>query len=158
MTHSELVQVSEKWLKNQMRCSVVLSELVCNSATNEIPDAIGFNSYGSFMVECKTSYIDYLSDKKKPFRTIPENGMGNFRFILCPENVIQVNQIYSGWGLIWVVGKKLYPQNFKVTNIYREMGLTRFTPRLDCERSILVSAMRRLNQKIKEDEIPYQEN
>lgn len=155
MNHSELVQLSKRWLRYKMSCSVVFDELVCNSATNEIPDAIGFNACGSFLIECKTSRADYFADKNKPFRIIPENGMGNYRFILCPENVIKKEEIYTGWGLIWASGRRLSPQNFRICNIYKQMGLQRFESRLDCERALLVSACRRLNEKIKEDEIPY---
>lgn len=157
MTHDDLVKIAARWLRNRMGCSVVLTELACDSRTNEIPDAIGFNSSNSYLVECKTSMSDYLADQKKIFRRIPENGMGQYRFIMCQDGVIK--DIYPGWGLLWVVNNRVYPHNFKDCNITQAMGLTRFDSRMDCERSILVSGLRRANEKIKElnksEIIPY---
>lgn len=71
----------------------------------EVPDAIGFRASGwedgSVVVEVKTSRSDFLADKKKPHRQ-DGKGMGNWRYFLCPENVIRVDELPSGWGLLWV--------------------------------------------------------
>lgn len=103
-THKELVKIAEKWLLGTRKCSFAFTELVC-LATSEIPDAIGFRGDGSILVECKASRADFLADKKKIFRRNSWMGMGAYRFMLCPEGVIQPSDLPEKWGLIWVNGK-----------------------------------------------------
>ncbi|SES12087.1 hypothetical protein SAMN04487958_107178 [Vreelandella subterranea] len=109
-THAELCAVAVKWLKrpnsnNGHGCHVAVSE-VRSGWTGEIPDAIGFRqsghppSDGSVVVEVKVSRGDFLSDKKKPHRI--EGGLGNWRYFMCPEGMIQPDELPEGWGLLWV--------------------------------------------------------
>lgn len=99
MTHAELVQIAAKWLRGK-GCGAVLTELT--SAAWETPDAIGFRSDYSILLECKVSRADFLEDKKKHFRIYPTNGQGTFRFYLCPQGVIKPDELPDKWGLIWV--------------------------------------------------------
>jgi hypothetical protein len=69
--HRALCDVAEKWLRNAMRCRIVLGGV---ASTREIPDAIGWSNswrggYGSIVVECKRSMADFYRDRKKKFRT-----------------------------------------------------------------------------------------
>ena len=80
MTHHELTLRAEKWLLNTKRCNFVLREFVCCSF--EIPDAIGWKYGGSYLVECKTSRLDFKADEKKIFRQRLELGMGNYRYYM----------------------------------------------------------------------------
>lgn len=109
-THAELCAVAVKWLKransnNGHGCHVAVSE-VKSGWTGEIPDAIGFRqtghgpSDGSVVVEVKVSRGDFLPDKKKPHRI--EGGLGNWRYFMCPEGMIQPDELPEGWGLLWV--------------------------------------------------------
>ena len=59
-THSELVDIAEKWLFK--RCGFAFKELT--TINQETPDAIGFRSGESILVECKTSRSDFHADKK----------------------------------------------------------------------------------------------
>lgn len=109
MNHADLVKIAAKWLKS-IGCSVVLSELV--TCAGEIPDAIGWKSGCSILIECKVSRADFIKGQKKIFRQRPEMGMGMTRLYLCPENVIQPEDLPEKWGLLWV-GRKGKVQRVK---------------------------------------------
>lgn len=95
MTHADLVARAEGWLYS-IGCGVVFTELVTRSY--EIPDAIGFRSYCSILVEAKASRGDFLNDAKKPHRI---EGMGDWRFFVCPPGLIQPDEVPDGWGLLY---------------------------------------------------------
>jgi len=63
VTHADLVTIAGRWLSTTKHCSVVLTEVV--SAATEIPDAIGFKSSHSILVECKVSLEDLRRDTNK---------------------------------------------------------------------------------------------
>ena len=66
----------------------------------ENPDAIGWryswgnaSNEGSVLVECKTSRADFKKDFSKSFRIEPEQGIGNWRYYMCPTDIIKVDEI-----------------------------------------------------------------
>ena len=95
--HGSLVALAVRWLAR--RCSIVFYEFA--AAAQEIPDAIGWRSNRSMLIECKTSRSDFQRDAKKLFRQYPEFGMGRHRYYLCPPGVIQVDDLPARWGLLW---------------------------------------------------------
>lgn len=107
--HSELCQLAVKWLQRPQSqggpgCTVAVSE-VRTGWSGEIPDAIGFRASGDFsdgsvVVEVKVSRADFLADAKKPHRQA--GGIGTWRYYLCPEGLIQPDELPAGWGLLWV--------------------------------------------------------
>ena len=107
-THGDLVDLALKWLRrhqsaNGHGCNIAMAE--CKSGwTGEIPDAIGFKlehpHSTSVVVEVKVSRGDFLADRKKPHRI--SGGMGVYRYFLCPEGLIQPEELPEGWGLLWV--------------------------------------------------------
>ena len=100
MTHRELVVAAGAWLKRVPRCGVVVTEYV--SYANENPDAFGWNSLGSFLVECKASRDDFCADANKPPRKFPDHCMGNYRFYFVAKGVATVDDLPDGWGLVEV--------------------------------------------------------
>lgn len=109
MTHKALCDIAAKWLKrNQSQnghgCAVSVTEAP-SGWNGEIPDAIGFriagHNDGSIVVEVKVSRSDFLADKKKPHRA-NDAGLGNWRYYLCPEGLINPSDLPNGWGLLWV--------------------------------------------------------
>lgn len=100
MTHSDLVKHAERWLMKTKGCPFALTELVTGAF--EIPDAIGWRAGYSVLVECKASRADFLSDAKKIHRQHPGQGMGAFRFYMCPSGLIQPEEIPDKWGLVWI--------------------------------------------------------
>lgn len=101
MTHVDLVERAERWLYS-VGCGVVLTELV--TYASGIPDAIGFRSDCSILVECKTSRSDFFADRKKPHHG-PDVGMGNWRFYLTPEGLIKPEELPQQWGLLYAGAK-----------------------------------------------------
>lgn len=108
LSHAELCEVAKRWLPrpNSQRghgCHVALSE--CRSGQGgEMPDAIGFRAtqeIETVVVEVKVSRADFLADRKKPHRADGE-GMGLYRYYMCPEGLIQPDELPPRWGLLWV--------------------------------------------------------
>ena len=72
---------------------------------SELPDAIGFKSGYSCLIECKASRSDFLKDKKKPFRNGTTKGVGSERIYLTNPNVANVHDLPPKWKLMWAVNK-----------------------------------------------------
>ena len=117
-THADLVTVAAEWLWKscklptgqasgsatyRVRCAVVITEMGSNAW--EEPDAIGWTSGSSILVECKASRSDFRSDAAKPYRRNPETGMGEFRYYLTPKGLLDLDEIPPRWGLIEYDGK-----------------------------------------------------
>lgn len=105
-THREGCEIAANYLRSRMNCGAVFIEP--NSFDNkESPDAIGFRSGGcSILMEVKVSRSDFLSDKKKPHRMDPATGMGAYRFYVCPQGVIKVEDLPPKWGLLYFTPRK----------------------------------------------------
>ncbi len=144
MNHRELVKVAERWLYNTVRCGVVFTEFV--TAVPEIPDAFGLRSDYTILVECKASRTDFFADKKKLFRRIPEQGIGDFRFFLCEEGLIKPEELPEKWGLLYWNGKKVKKIIAPKGNVWYRTGETmRFEKNIDAEYRMMYSALRRIH-------------
>lgn len=112
ITHSELCVIGGKWLKKHKlnaivsNCSIVAVELFTQSES-EIPDIIGWSSWCSIMIEVKVQRNDFLIDCKKSFRINPILGAGEFRYYLCPEDLISKDEIPENWGLLYFCNKSI---------------------------------------------------
>ncbi|WP_318493427.1 hypothetical protein [Photobacterium leiognathi] len=83
-------------------------EIASGSNGGEIPDAFGLKTADgteTIVIEAKTSRSDFFADQKKIFRQNSKLGMGNFRYYICPEDLIQPHELPPKWGLIYV-GKR----------------------------------------------------
>jgi hypothetical protein len=100
MTHAELVECAAVWLRK--RFPVVITEMV---TSNETPDAIGFNSRTSTVIECKTSRADFLRDREKRCHRYGKL-MGGQRYYLAEHGVLRVNELPPGHGLLEVKNGK----------------------------------------------------
>jgi hypothetical protein len=103
-THRELCFKAAKYLKNKgiqpfHKCHYVVCDF---ERIGECPDAYGFGSCSTQLIEVKVSRADFLSDKHKPWRREPERGLGRFRSYMCPSGVIKPSDIPVNWGLLWV--------------------------------------------------------
>ena len=135
-SHAGLVRLASQWLRT--RCPVIITEI---ATTGEEPDAIGFGGpHDSVLIECKASRADFLRDKKKHFRQLPENGLGALRYYLAPEGIITKEDLPDRWGL-------LVPTNVPRTlkTIVKPILQTR---NIAAEQRILISAFRRLGNEI----------
>jgi hypothetical protein len=143
LTHTELCLIAEKFLKRN-GCGVVFHDRYqARLETGEKPDAIGFRNNVSLLIECKTSRADFLADKKKKFRANQKLGMGDWRFYLCPPDVITIKDLPEGWGLLYACGNRVrkihgYPTNIELINNKPFTG----NKRAECD--FLYSALRRM--------------
>lgn len=103
ITHADLVQRAVRWLLNTKGCTIAFSEM--STGNLEYPDAIGFQGRTSIVVECKTSRADYLRDKHKAFRRLSPMGMGQCRYYMVPEDMIDVGELPARWGLLYLCGR-----------------------------------------------------
>ena len=101
-THRELCEIAERWLMGSARCRVAIAEPNC-IVTDEQPDAIGFKGTWSILVEAKTSRADFLADAKKPFRLLPQKGMGYCRYYISEPGIITEDDLPERWGLLHVL-------------------------------------------------------
>lgn len=107
LNHDRLVLMACRWLKRVAGCGVIFSDddkAIVN--TYELPDAIGFRSNVSIMIECKNSRSDFDRDKLKKTRISPDLGMGDWRFYLCPQGLILPDDLPYGWGLLYAVNSR----------------------------------------------------
>lgn len=103
MTHQDLCDRAASWLRGQ-RCDPVLYGI---ASTAEIPDAIGWGSNGSIVVECKVSTEDLLRDKRKNHA---EQRMGDRRFFMCPYGLVfeeYIAQHFPDHGLLAIHGRRV---------------------------------------------------
>ncbi len=100
MTHDELVARAVRWLDGTGGCSIVFSEFATTAL--ETPDAIGFKSRRSIVIECKTSRADFYAENRKTVRRIPHLAMGSERYYMVPAGLISVKSLPPKWGLLYV--------------------------------------------------------
>jgi len=104
MTHLELCVKAAIYLRSNgiqpfYRCQYSVCEL---ERLGESPDAFGWGSSTTQLIEVKVSRSDFLSDKKKYWRKIPEYGIGRYRSYLCPEGIIKESDLPEYWGLLYI--------------------------------------------------------
>ncbi len=135
--HDELVERAVRWLASTKRCLIVAAEIT--TPNQETPDAIGFRSDVSYLVECKTSRVDFLADSKKVTRRHPQYGLGTYRYYLCPPEIILESDLPKNWGLLWV-----YPRQIRIVReVDRWSDKHPNESSIIGERRILYSLMRR---------------
>lgn len=104
VTHAELIAQSAKWLERQ-GCAVVITDM--SHGQSETPDAVGWKGTHSILVECKASRADFLADKAKPFRRMPETGMGDSRYFCAMRGLIRADELPPKWGLLEWDGRRM---------------------------------------------------
>ncbi len=144
MTHAQLVEKAVRWLRSY-RCGVVLSEQACVSG--EMPDAIGWKRANhSVLVECKVTRGDFLADRVKPFRSKPERGVGCERFYLTPADLLRIDELPQGWGLLEVRGRGVEIVHPSAKNLRSAVGLR-------YEMNLLLASLRRVEVRIEPQSI-----
>ena len=107
MTHDDIADWGAKRIRSMgynFSCSNMTS-----ATHGEQPDILGISSFGeSILIEVKVSRSDFLADKKKPWRSNPEMGMGDFRVYLAPKGLLKPEDIPYGW-MLWEVHGKTKP-------------------------------------------------
>ena len=123
--HAKLCEKAAQWLRTTGRCNLAVHEVV--AWCNEKPDAIGWNSSHSTLIEVKRSLSDFRRDAKKYHKRAPEKGMGNYRYYMCPEGVLQPEQMPDDYGLLWILPngkiKRVLKAELQLSNMYSERTL-----------------------------------
>jgi hypothetical protein len=144
MTHAKLVLMAVRWLR-RYRCGVVLSEQACVSG--EMPDAIGWKkACHSVLVESKVSRADFLADRDKPWRQIPETGVGCERYYLAPRGMIRTEELPAGWGLLEATGREIERAKPSAKNLRSAIGFQN-------EMNLLLASLRRVEIRIEPESI-----
>ena len=139
MTHAQLVEKAVFWLRSY-RCAVILSEQAAISG--EMPDAIGWKrACHSVLIECKVCRSDFLADREKPFRRKPALGMGCERFYLAPRDLIRVEELPSGWGLLEDHVRRIKLRRPSAKDLRRAAGFR-------YEMNLLLASLRRVEIRI----------
>jgi len=139
MRHTGLVERAIAWLRSY-GCGVILSEQA--AASGEMPDAIGWKrACHSVLVECKVSRADFLVDRDKPFRRKPQAGMGCERFYLAPSDLIGVEELPAGWGLLELHNRSLEIRQPSAKDLRSAAGFRR-------EMNLLLASLRRVEIRI----------
>lgn len=129
MTHRELCIKASKYLKNKSlqpyhKCQYVVCEL---ERVGECPDAFGWGGCLTQLIEVKISRADFLSDKNKHWRKIPDYGIGKLRSYLCPEGIIKESDLPKNWGLLYLLEngkiKEIKQAEFQESNTNEEINL-----------------------------------
>lgn len=133
MTHAQLIEQAAGWLRKR-RHTVIITDMA--SAAQETPDAIGWGSHHSTLIEAKASRADFLADRHKPWRRDPERGMGNLRYYITVPGVIKFEELPPKWGLLELTAEKI---RVRVTASGQACNQW-------AEQKLLVSAIRRIGQ------------
>ena len=144
MTHAQLVQMAEVWLR-RYRCGIVLSEQGCSSG--EMPDAIGWKGKNhSIVIECKISRGDFLADAAKPWRTNPDIALGCERYFAAPKGMLRAAEMPEGWGLLEAQGRELRVTQKSKRKLRQPEGLMN-------EMNLLLASLRRVEVRIEPQRI-----
>lgn len=149
LEHDQLVCLGSTWLKKQ-GFAVIATEITA-SGSREQPDVIGFRSQCSAIIEAKVSRADFLADRRKPERAAEGKGLGVYRFYLCPERVIEPEDLPPKWGLLHARGRTVIEISRPLGNIWPAPGAQvgnwpdyQHDPCMHKERAVLFSIARRL--------------
>ncbi|WP_165864874.1 hypothetical protein [Rufibacter latericius] len=67
------------------------------------PDVIGVGSFGkSIAIKVDVSRPYFLQSIHKEIWQVPEKGMGRFRFLCVPANLVKADDLPANWGLIYI--------------------------------------------------------
>jgi hypothetical protein len=156
MTHDELIEEGAKWLQSK-GCSVVITDMT--HGHTETPDCIGWRCNNvSVLLEVKVSRSDFLADKRKIFRhpLASNTALGNLRYYLTPEGLVDPSEIPDKWGLIELREPRGRQKNRRIVLVKGHAPTTAIVHSSDSsmyqetnkvsEVSLLISAIRRVGQ------------
>ncbi|MGP0147996.1 hypothetical protein [Pseudomonas oryzihabitans] len=147
LDHARLVASGAAWLRRQ-GFPLDAAELH-PSDSRDRPDVLGLRSNSLMLTEVKISRANFLADRNKPKRVT--GGLGLYRFYLCPEGLLQVTDLPSGWGLLVATGRQVTEVVRPRGNLWPPAGRSggteweafQYQPDLAAERQALFSIARR---------------
>ncbi|EKK8358914.1 hypothetical protein PPQ74_002540 [Salmonella enterica] len=159
LSHDELCIIACDFLRSEGFKVAFHDRFRPKTQHGERPDAIGFHSGASCLIEVKCSRSDLRTDMKKRFRVAPEKGMGDWRFYLSEPGIIEVSDLPDGWGLLHVTAtnglvRKIHGWKGNAMWLRREKKPFKANKQAECD--YMYSALRRLDIRGYLNEI-YQE-
>jgi hypothetical protein len=137
VTHAQLVRAATLWLRREAR--VVATELA--TATGETPDAVGWCTNKTIVVECKTSREDFRRNADKCHER-SGRAIGDERWFLVPEGLVRPGEVPDGWGLM-EYRESGHARGYYLRKVVEAPALGRDLSRMVCERIMLVSVAQR---------------
>jgi hypothetical protein len=146
--HEKQNLAAAKWAKK--KGFPLVGTNITASYSRERVDVIGFRASCSLMIESKVSRSDFFADAKKPERQC--GGVGNYRYYITPVDMVSVEELPQGWGLLFFDGKKVIEIDGVKGNYFPSFGdsmkgeAAGYVHDVDAvaERSMLFSLARRL--------------
>lgn len=146
-THDVLTHRAERWLRNRAGCKLVMREV--KAMASEVPDAIGWKGDNeTILVECKASRSDFRCDKLKPFRADTGQGMGLYRYFMCPPGLIKPEDCPRGWGLLYCHPGVVTLERGWNPHTWDATGQWRHPRNTEAEAAMLLSALGRVRRKM----------
>lgn len=143
-THDDLCDIAVNFLKKNGWGVVFSDRFRASTKTGELPDALGFRSGTSIVIECKTSRSDFLADRKKKFRKDPSLGMGSWRFMMAPIGLIKPDELPDNWGLLEVANNGRVKKTVGWPGNSQWISDSPFEANLQSENMYMYSALRRM--------------
>lgn len=112
--HSKLQNIAENYSINK-------GYWICGQ---EVPMPVGIcdvwgmsrkDNGESIAIEVKVSRTDFRS-RSQIYKETSSFNLGNYQYVLCPQGMIQPNEVHKEWGLLWyneakdrIINKKKAP-------------------------------------------------
>lgn len=146
LTHDELCNIACNFLQREGFKVAFNDRFRARTQYGELPDAIGFRSGASCLIEVKCSRADLLADRKKQFRIAPEKGMGDWRFFLSEPGIVEIPDLPEGWGLLHVKGGRVIKiHGWRGNTMWLRREKKPFQANKQAECDYMYSALRRLD-------------
>ena len=100
--HKELKDIAMRWMKKQV------TDIVCPEVEFKnikcIADVVGINFKRKEVrvIEIKSTRSDFIRDKKLFEEKTTYFYHSHYCYIMCPKNIINIDDIPYGYGLLWV--------------------------------------------------------
>ncbi|ALJ01693.1 hypothetical protein [Rufibacter tibetensis] len=101
MVKEELMGSARNWVLREAGCATIVDLGKLNDK-EQYPSLIGLGSYGkSVAVEVIPCLEKYLKEWKAGKFLAPRKGVGKFRFICVPVDLISREELPKNWGLLY---------------------------------------------------------
>ena len=100
--HKKLKAVGMKWLKE--KCVDIAAREVKYKNMRSVADVVGINLKRKEVriLEAKATRADYIRDKKLMDLDKSYYKHCNYFYIICPKDVLQLDDVPKEYGLLWV--------------------------------------------------------
>ena len=107
LRHEELLKTAATFINNKGLTHFGKSTyVVCNYNDGMEPiDVFGFGGGCTQIIKVITTRMELNLDLERAYRKCPKYGIGEFRSYLCPNGLLNKEDIPKNWGLLWCDNK-----------------------------------------------------